>query len=81
MLDALETASALTASQRERLVDLAHAREALPWALGDERLQSLMLVRRTGWLRWANVVEINGWGWAVALHVSPSAKPNGRLIC
>ena len=74
MLDAFETASALTASQSRRLTELARARQAMPWVSGDERLRSLTLVRRMGWLHSSKVIEISGWGWAVALHLETSAK-------
>lgn len=74
MLDASETASALTPSQGSRLTELARAPEAVPWVTGDERLRSLTLVRRMGWLRSSKMVEISGWGWAVALHLEASSQ-------
>lgn len=70
MLDAFETAGGLTKIQGRRLVELAGARAALPWVRDDGVLQSLRLIQRSGWFPSSRLVEINAWGWSVALHVS-----------
>lgn len=73
MFDADEALAGLTGPQRERLVDLLHSGNSLPWTAIDDQLKALRLVQPSH--RRTENATLNNWGWSVAMKATPPETP------
>jgi len=73
MFDPEKTLSALSASQRIRLIELLEAGNTLPWAEIDDDLLTLRLVQPGH--RREDHTTLNNWGWSVAMMAAPPETP------